>query len=92
MNREKTKQSILFANRRADNFKGPMGIFPMDQSDARAKSLNPYVPTTQNANGSVDIKADFKVTIDAATKDDFDEKFERSIKNIWENTLQQYTR
>lgn len=92
MNREKTKQSILFANRRADNFKGPLGIFPMDQSDARAKSLNPYVPTTQNANGSVDIKADFKVTIDAATKDDFDEKFERSIKNIWENTLQQYTR
>ena len=92
MNREKTKQAILFANRRADNFNGPMGIFPMDQSDARAKSLNPYVPVGQNSNGSVDIKADFKVTIDAATKDDFDEKFERSIKNIWENTLQQYTR
>lgn len=93
LNREKAKQAILFANRRADNFNGPIGIFPVDQSDARDKSLNPYVPNNQSGGvGSVDIKADFKVNIDAATKDDFDEKFERSIRNIWENTLQQYTR
>lgn len=92
MNREKTKQSILFANRRADNFNGTMGIFPMDQSDARAKSLNPYVPTGQNSNSSVDIKADIKVSIDAATADDFNDKFQRQFKAELENTLQQYTR
>lgn len=92
MNREETRRNVLLANRRIDNFNGPVGIYPVDQNDSRSKSLNPYTPTTQNPNGSVDIKADFKVTIDAATKDDFDEKFERSIKNIWENTLQQYTR
>jgi len=92
LNREKAKQAILFANRRADNFNGPMGIFPVDQNDARTKSMNPYVPTGQSSNGSIDIKADIKVNIDAATKDDFDEKFQKQFTSVLENTLQQYTR
>lgn len=93
MNREKAKQAILFANRRVDNFNGPMGIFPMDQSDSRAKSLNPYVPTNQSSsNGSIDIKAEVKVNIDAATVDDFNAKFQQQFKAELENTLQQYTR
>jgi len=93
MNREKAKQAILFANRRADNFNGPVGIFPVDQSDARDKSLNPYVPSNQaGGNGSIDIKADIKVNIDAATRDDFDEKFQKQFTSVLENTLQQYTR
>lgn len=92
LNREKAKQAILFANRRADNFNGTMGIFPVDQNDARTKSMNPYVPTGQSSNGSIDIKADIKVNIDAATKDDFDEKFQKQFTSVLENTLQQYTR
>ncbi|QGH72524.1 MAG: tail tape measure [Myoviridae sp. ctThM1] len=92
MNREKTRQAQLFANRRKDNFNGPMGIFPMDQSDARSRSLNPYVPQGSGSGGSLDIKAEVKVNIEAATVDDFNDKFQKQFKAELENTLQQYTR
>jgi tape measure domain-containing protein len=92
MNREKTRQAQLFANRRKDNFNGTVGIFPMDQSDARSRSLNPYVPSGGRSGGSLDIKAEVKVNIEAATVDDFNDKFQKQFKAELENTLQQYTR
>lgn len=94
MNKEESRRNLLLANRRIDNFNGPVGIFPMDQSDDRAKSLNPYTPNNNSESTArfLDIKADIKVNIDVATADDFNAKFQQQFKAELENTLQQYTR
>lgn len=93
LNREESRRSKLIANRRGDNYNGTVGIMPLDQSDSRTRSLNPYVPNGGNSSGGlIDIKAEIKVNIDAATVDDFNEKFQRQFKAELENTLQQYTK
>jgi hypothetical protein len=86
-NQAKTDQDLAFANRRKDNFNGPLGIFPMEK---------PGMPSLPSAPVGVmapkaDVKLDINVKIDAANPEDFKNKFEASLSDVVRQTLDKYS-
>lgn len=84
----KDQQEQAFANRRRDGFNGPMGIFPMSKTPMPEASAT---TTGVMAAPKADVKLDISVKIDAATPEDFKNKFEASLSDVVRQTLDKYS-
>lgn len=84
---QKARQDEALANRRRDNFNGPLGIFPMEKAampDGSSSTLSPIAP-----KADVTLKMDVKIT--AASPEDFKTQFESSLADIVHQTLDKYS-
>lgn len=84
---QRAKQDEALANRRRDNFNGPLGIFPMEKAgmpDSGASAPSPLAP-----KADVTLKMDVKIT--AANPEDFKTQFEASLSDIVHQTLDKYS-
>lgn len=80
-------QDEALANRRRDNFNGPLGIFPMEKAgmpDSGSSAPSPLAP-----KADVTLKVDVKIT--AANPEDFKTQFESSLADIVHQTLDKYS-
>lgn len=78
------------AQRRKDGFQGTLGVFPMESQQAQAnKAMNPLlgVNYTSPAISAADVKLNVDVKIEAATVEDFNEKFRYSLGDAIKQTL-----
>lgn len=82
------RQDEALANRRRDNFNGPLGIFPMEKAGMPAQGPSTLVsPIAPKAD--VTLKMDVKIT--AASPEDFKTQFESSLADIVHQTLDKYS-
>lgn len=84
---QKARQDEALANRRRDNFNGPLGIFPMEKAampDGSSSTPSPIAP-----KADVTLKMDVKIT--AASPEDFKTQFESSLADIVHQTLDKYS-
>lgn len=84
---QKARQDEALANRRRDNFNGPLGIFPMEKAsmpDGSGATPSPIAP-----KADVTLKMDVKIT--AANPEDFKTQFESSLADIVHQTLDKYS-
>lgn len=84
---QRARQDEALANRRRDNFNGPLGIFPMEKAgmpDGGAGQPSPLAP-----KADVTLKMDVKIT--AANPEDFKVQFESSLADIVHQTLDKYS-
>lgn len=86
-NQAKADQDLAFANRRKDNFNGPVGIFPMEKAGMPSIPSSPVGVMAPKA----DVKLDISVKIDAANPEDFKNKFEASLSDVVRQTLDKYS-
>lgn len=83
---QRARQDEALANRRRDNFNGPLGIFPMEKA-TMPDSRNTPSPLAPKAD--VTLKMDVKIT--AANPEDFKTQFESSLADIVHQTLDKYS-
>lgn len=76
---KRAQQKVAAANRSRNNYNGPVGIFPIGEGEAVRAGV-----------GGVQVNVDVK--IDAATVEDFNEKFQMNMQNILDTTILQYSR
>lgn len=84
---QRARQDEALANRRRDNFNGPLGIFPMEKAgmpDSSSTAPSPLAP-----KADVTLKMDVKIT--AANPEDFKTQFESSLADIVHQTLDKYS-
>lgn len=84
---QRSRQDEALANRRRDNFNGPLGIFPMEKAgmpDSSSTAPSPLAP-----KADVTLKMDVKIT--AANPEDFKTQFESSLADIVHQTLDKYS-
>lgn len=84
---QRARQDEALANRRRDNFNGPLGIFPMEKAgmpDSGSTAPSPLAP-----KADVTLKMDVKIT--AANPEDFKTQFESSLADIVHQTLDKYS-
>lgn len=84
---QRARQDEALANRRRDNFNGPLGIFPMEKAgmpDSSSSAPSPLAP-----KADVTLKMDVKIT--AANPEDFKTQFESSLADIVHQTLDKYS-
>lgn len=83
---QRARQDEALANRRRDNFNGPLGIFPMEKAGMPDSGSTPS-PLAPKAD--VTLKMDVKIT--AANPEDFKTQFESSLADIVHQTLDKYS-
>ena len=83
---QRARQDEALANRRKDNFNGPLGIFPMEKAGMPDSGSAPS-PLAPKAD--VTLKMDVKIT--AANPEDFKTQFESSLADIVHQTLDKYS-
>lgn len=84
---QRARQDEALANRRRDNFNGPLGIFPLEKAsmpDGSSSAPSPLAP-----KADVTLKMDVKIT--AASPEDFKTQFESSLADIVHQTLDKYS-
>lgn len=83
---QRAAQDEALANRRRDNFNGPLGIFPLEKAGMPSAGSAPS-PLAPKAD--VTLKMDVKIT--AANPEDFKTQFESSLADIVHQTLDKYS-
>ena len=101
---QRARQDEALANRRRDNFNGPLGIFPLEKTGYEVQkpvgvfpmekavmpSAGPVAPVSTVApKADVTLKVDVKIT--AANPEDFKTQFESSLADIVHQTLDKYS-
>lgn len=84
---QRSRQDEALANRRRDNFNGPLGIFPMAKAGMPESGSGLSSPAAPKAD--VTLKMDVKIT--AANPEDFKTQFESNLANIVHQTLDKYS-
>ena len=85
---QRAKQDEALANRRRDNFNGPLGIFPLEKA-GMPDSNGAGTPSPLAPKADVTLKMDVKIT--AANPEDFKTQFESSLADIVHQTLDKYS-
>lgn len=85
---QRARQDEALANRRRDNFNGPLGIFPMEKA-GMPDSGSSSAPSPLAPKADVTLKMDVKIT--AANPEDFKTQFEASLSDIVHQTLDKYS-
>lgn len=85
---QRARQDEALANRRRDNFNGPLGIFPMEKA-GMPDSGSSSAPSPLATKADVTLKMDVKIT--AASPEDFKTQFEASLSDIVHQTLDKYS-
>ena len=85
---QRARQDEALANRRKDNFNGPLGIFPMEKA-GMPDSGSSSTPSPLAPKADVTLKMDVKIT--AANPEDFKTQFESSLADIVHQTLDKYS-
>lgn len=83
---QRARQDEALANRRRDNFNGPLGIFPLEKAGMPSTGGS---PSALAPKADVTLKMDVKIT--AASPEDFKTQFESSLADIVHQTLDKYS-
>lgn len=83
---QRALQDEALANRRRDNFNGPLGIFPLEKASMPTTGS---APSPLSPKADVTLKMDVKIT--AANPEDFKTQFESSLADIVHQTLDKYS-